>query len=121
MSAPILSTQLEEPIASFSGLTYRYPERDTPALRELNWTVAPGEFVTVTGPSGSGKSTLLRCLNGLTPHFSGGTFDGKVTIAGHDTRHYSPRVLARLTGFVFQDPEAQFVTGRVTLDRKSVV
>jgi energy-coupling factor transport system ATP-binding protein len=113
VSAPILSTQLEEPIASFSGLTYRYPERDTPALRELNWTVAPGEFVTVTGPSGSGKSTLLRCLNGLTPHFSGGTFDGMVTVAGHDTRHYSPRVLARLTGFVFQDPEAQFVTGRV--------
>ena len=79
----------------------------------MTWTVAPGEFVTVTGPSGSGKSTLLRCLNGLTPHFSGGTFDGIVTVAGHDTRHYSPRVLARLTGFVFQDPEAQFVAGRV--------
>jgi energy-coupling factor transport system ATP-binding protein len=107
------STLREEPIASFSGLTYRYPERDTPALRELTWVVAPGEFVTVTGPSGSGKSTLLRCLNGLTPHFSGGTFDGMVTVAGHDTRHYSPRVLARLTGFVFQDPEAQFVAGRV--------
>jgi energy-coupling factor transport system ATP-binding protein len=108
-----LSRLLEEPIATFSGLTYRYPERDTPALRDLTWVVAPGEFVTVTGPSGSGKSTLLRCLNGLTPHFSGGTFDGMVTVAGHDTRHYSPRVLARLTGFVFQDPEAQFVAGRV--------
>ena len=113
MSAPGLSTLLEEPIATFSGLTYQYPEREAPALRELSWTVAPGEFVTVTGPSGSGKSTLLRCLNGLTPHFSGGTFDGIVTVAGHDTRHYSPRVLARLTGFVFQDPEAQFVAGRV--------
>jgi energy-coupling factor transport system ATP-binding protein len=113
VSAPGLSTLLEEPIATFSGLTYQYPEREAPALRELSWTVAPGEFVTVTGPSGSGKSTLLRCLNGLTPHFSGGTFDGIVTVAGHDTRHYSPRVLARLTGFVFQDPEAQFVAGRV--------
>ena len=113
MSAPAPSTLLEEPIATISELTYQYPERDTPALRALNWTVAPGEFVTVTGPSGSGKSTLLRCLNGLTPHFSGGTFDGVVTVAGHDTRHYSPRVLARLTGFVFQDPEAQFVAGRV--------
>jgi energy-coupling factor transporter ATP-binding protein EcfA2 len=108
-----LSTVLEEPIVTFSGLTYRYPEGDTPALRELTWVVTPGEFVSLTGPSGSGKSTLLRCLNGLTPHFSGGTFDGSVTVAGHDTRHYSPRVLARLTGFVFQDPEAQFVAGRV--------
>jgi energy-coupling factor transporter ATP-binding protein EcfA2 len=113
VSAPGLPTLLADPIATFSGLTYRYPERETPALRELNWTIAPGEFVTVTGPSGSGKSTLLRCLNGLTPHFSGGTFDGVVIVAGHDTRHYSPRVLARLTGFVFQDPEAQFVAGRV--------
>ncbi len=104
---------VEDPIATFSGLTYRYPERDSPALLALDWTVDAGEFVTVTGPSGSGKSTLLRCLNGLTPHFSGGTFDGSVTVVGHDTRHYSPRVLARLTGFVFQDPEAQFVTSRV--------
>ena len=113
MSGAVLATLLAEPIVTFSELTYRYPERETPALRELNWTVAPGEFVTVTGPSGSGKSTLLRCLNGLTPHYSGGTFDGVVIVAGHDTRHYNPRVLARLTGFVFQDPEAQFVAGRV--------
>ena len=94
-------------------MTYRYPDTDEPALRELDWAVAPGEFVTVTGPSGSGKSTLLRCLNGLTPHFSGGVFDGVVTVAGLDTRHYNPRALARVTGFVFQDPEAQFVTNRV--------
>jgi energy-coupling factor transport system ATP-binding protein len=113
VSAPGLSTPHGEPAATFSNLTYRYPERETPALQHLNWTVASGEFVTVTGPSGSGKSTLLRCLNGLTPHFSGGTFDGVVTVAGYDTRHYSPRVLARLTGFVFQDPEVQFVAGRV--------
>ena len=113
MSAIASATLIADPIATFSGLTYRYPEHDTPALKALDWTVAPGEFVTVTGPSGSGKSTLLRCLNGLTPHFSGGTFDGVVTVAGHDTRHYSPRVLARVTGFVFQDPEAQFVTSRV--------
>jgi energy-coupling factor transport system ATP-binding protein len=103
----------EEPIGDFSGVTYRYPEQDAPALRDLDWSVEPGAFVTVSGPSGSGKSTLLRCLNGLTPHFSGGTFDGKVIVSGHDTRRFSPRALARLTGFVFQDPEAQFVTARV--------
>ncbi len=103
----------ESAIATVAGLTYSYPDAGVPALHDLTWSVSAGEFVTVTGPSGSGKSTLLRCLNGLTPHFSGGTFDGVVTVAGHDTRHYSPRALARLTGFVFQDPEAQFVTSRV--------
>lgn len=101
------------PIITFEEVTYAYPESRSPALRGVDWRIAPGEFVTVTGPSGSGKSTLLRCLNGLTPHFSGGTFDGVVTVAGHDTRRYTPRALARVTGFVFQDPEAQFVTSRV--------
>jgi energy-coupling factor transport system ATP-binding protein len=113
MTITMESTAAEVPIAAVTGLTYHYPGGETPALRDLAWSVAPGEYVTVTGPSGSGKSTLLRCLNGLTPHFSGGTFDGIVTVAGHDTRHAHPRALARTTGFVFQDPEAQFVTGRV--------
>ena len=103
----------EQPIVTFTGVTYQYPEGRSNALRGVDWMVAPGEFVTVTGPSGSGKSTLLRCLNGLTPHFSGGAFSGVVTVSGHDTRQYSPRALARVTGFVFQDPEAQFVTARV--------
>ena len=113
MQPRLAAVPREAAIASFSGVTFRYPERDAPALRALDWAVAPGELVTVTGPSGSGKSTLLRCLNGLTPHFSGGVFDGVVTVAGHDTRQYNPRALARITGFVFQDPEAQFVTSRV--------
>jgi energy-coupling factor transport system ATP-binding protein len=102
-----------DPIITVDRLTYCYPETDAPALCELDWAVAPGELVTISGPSGSGKSTLLRCLNGLTPHFSGGIFNGAVTVVGQDTRFHTPRALARTTGFVFQDPEAQFVTNRV--------
>lgn len=101
------------PIADFAQVTYTYPGADAPALADFTWAVEPGAFVVVTGPSGSGKSTLLRCLNGLTPHFSGGVFQGRVHVAGQDTRGEHPRALARTTGFVFQDPEAQFVTSRV--------
>ena len=111
--APRKPARSDQSIATFHRLTYWYPDAAAPALRDLDWAIAPGELVTVTGPSGSGKSTLLRCLNGLTPHFSGGVFDGVVTVAGHDTRQYNPRALARLTGFVFQDPEAQVVASRV--------
>ena len=61
------------------------------------------------GGSGSGKSTLLRALAGLVPHFHGGTFAGRVVVAGHDTREFQPRDLAGDVGLVFQDPESQAV------------
>jgi NitT/TauT family transport system ATP-binding protein len=41
-------------------------------IRDISFTVAEGEFVTVVGPSGAGKTTLLRCMAGLLPR-SGGT------------------------------------------------
>ena len=94
-------------------LTYTYPQRTTPALHDVTWDVADGEFVLVAGASGSGKSTLLRCLNGLVPHFSGGLLAGRVTVGGIDAVAAGPRVLSRHVGFVAQDPEAQAVLDRV--------
>ena len=95
------------------GLTFSYPQSARPALREVNWHVGDGEFVLVAGPSGSGKSTLLRCLNGLVPHFSGGTIAGEVTVDGLDVITAGPRRLSRMVGFVAQDPEAQAVLDQV--------
>jgi energy-coupling factor transporter ATP-binding protein EcfA2 len=59
---------------TFDHLTYSYPGASGPALTDVTLHVAEGEFVLVAGPSGAGKSTLLRCLNGLVPHFTGGTW-----------------------------------------------
>ncbi|MEV7890142.1 ABC transporter ATP-binding protein [Streptomyces sp. NPDC002817] len=42
--------------------SFRYPGADTPALRDLSFTVHPGELVIVTGPSGAGKSTVSKLL-----------------------------------------------------------
>src|SRR5207302_5671852 len=67
----------------------------------------------VVGSTGSGKSTLLKCVNGLMPHFTGGTLHGVVTIAGRDTRTHRPRELADAVGYVGQDPVAGFVTDTV--------
>jgi energy-coupling factor transport system ATP-binding protein len=97
----------------FERVSFAYPERDAPVLRDVEWEIPEGTYVLVAGVSGSGKSTLLRCLNGLVPHFSGGRFGGSVSVRGLDTRDYGPRVLSRTVGFVFQDPEAQLVTNRV--------
>jgi energy-coupling factor transport system ATP-binding protein len=75
--------------------------------------VEEGEFLLVIGPSGAGKSTLLRCLNGLVPHFYGGTIAGEVQVDGRDPVALGPRGMADLVGFVLQDPEAQFVVDKV--------
>ncbi len=92
---------------------YRYPGSALPVLQQLSLEIGEGEFLLVMGPSGAGKSTFLRCLNGLVPHFYGGTIAGKVRVGGRDPVARGPRGMAELVGFVLQDPEAQFVVDRV--------
>ena len=98
---------------NINELTYTYPNSNRPALRQVSWQVAGGDFVLVTGASGSGKSTLLRCLNGLVPHFSGGVIGGRVTVNGLDVVARGPHALSRHVGFVLQNPEAQAVLEQV--------
>jgi energy-coupling factor transport system ATP-binding protein len=96
-----------------SHLTYTYPGAARPALRDVSLQAQAGEFILLAGPSGAGKSTLLRCLNGLTPHFSGGAVAGRIEVGGLDVLTAGPRALSRVVGFVFQDPENQAVLDSV--------
>ena len=98
----------------FEHLTYSYPDEGTgqaaaPVLDDLSLRIEEGSFVLVVGPSGAGKSTLLRCINGLVPHFYGGTIVGHVRVAGRDPVALAPRGMSETVGFVFQDPETQAV------------
>ncbi len=93
----------------FENVSVTYDGADRPTLHRVELDIPEGELVLVVGETGCGKSTLLRCLNGLVPHFTGGTLSGRVTIAGRDTRTNPPRELADVVGMVGQDPQAGFV------------
>jgi energy-coupling factor transport system ATP-binding protein len=97
----------------FDQLSFTYPGAAAPALRDISLHLPQGEMILLIGPSGSGKSTLMRCINGLVPHFSGGEISGNVRVQGLDPVTATPQILSRHVGFVFQDPESQFVMDRV--------
>ena len=98
---------------TFDRVGVRFADADRPVLWDVDLTVPEGELALVVGRTGSGKSTLLRAVNGLVPHFTGGTLSGRVLVDGRDTRDHRPRDLADVVGYVGQDPLAGFVADTV--------
>lgn len=83
------------------GVHKSFPRLEQPVLRGVDWAVARGSFVAVTGPSGSGKSTLLNIV-GLLDSPSSGSYEclhEDMTRASDVTRS---SLRAREVGFVFQ-------------------
>lgn len=99
-----------KPIVDVQGLSYAYRGfEDRWVLRDINLQILPGEFFAMAGRTGSGKSTLCYTMNGLVPHSFGGKIEGKVLVAGMDTRETSPASLASKVGMVLQSAESQLV------------
>ncbi len=98
---------------TFDRVSFTYNEAASPTLHQVSLDIPEGELCVVVGETGTGKSTLLRAINGLVPHFSGGTLAGTITVDGRTTRENRPRDLADVVGFVGQNPLASFVTETV--------
>ena len=93
----------------FKAFSYQYPQSKNVLFKGVNLHIPENSLTLLSGSSGSGKSTFLRCINGLVPHFTGGTIAGKVSIFGKNPIDEGPEKMAEMVGFVFQEPEAQFV------------
>jgi energy-coupling factor transport system ATP-binding protein len=104
------------PLLEVESLTFRYRRATEPAIRDLSFTMDPGEVLLVAGPSGCGKSTLIRAINGLIPHSYRGELSGSVRVAGHVTSETRLRDLAELVGTVLQDPRKQLVGSTIAAE-----
>jgi len=81
--------------------TYIVNKRQNNVLRNVNFAMEEGEFVSIMGPSGSGKSTLLYTVSGMDRMTSGEVVFAGKSIGGLDDNKMSDLRLQEM-GFVFQ-------------------
>ncbi len=96
-------------------VTYFYPQRREPALRDLSVSIDPGSFVGVIGANGAGKSTLCAVIAGFIPHHFRGELTGHVIVAGRETQATPLAELVTQVGLVFQNPYNQLSGARLTV------
>lgn len=92
---------------SVQNVSYTYPDEDTPALQDMDFTVKKGSITGIIGPSGCGKSTLMHILSGLTPHSLHGKLRGDVMINDILIKDSSLAKLSQQVQILFQNPEDQ--------------
>ena len=92
------------PALQFRSVTKLHPAPGAPvtALREVSFSVTPGEFVAIMGPSGSGKSTLLNLAGGLDAPNSGEVIVGDARLS-QITKQDAAALRRRDIGYVFQN------------------
>ncbi|RNC97310.1 ABC transporter ATP-binding protein [Lysinibacillus halotolerans] len=77
-------------------------------VSDINVKIRKGEWVSIIGQNGSGKSTFLKSMIGLEP-----IKKGQLYFQNKELNKWSDRELYEKAGFVFQNPELQFITDTV--------
>ncbi len=82
---------------SFENVTFTYPMDKEPMLKDVSFTIEPGQMVGVVGATGAGKSTLAQLIPRLfDPQ------DGAIKIGGKDIREVSEGTLRKTVSIVLQ-------------------
>jgi energy-coupling factor transport system ATP-binding protein len=98
----------KEAIIRVQHLDFIYQPLNVHAVKDVNFDIYKGQFVALIGQNGSGKTTVLKNLLGLLR-----PTDGKVLVAGQDTKTTAVAEMARHVGFVLQNPDQQLFADTV--------
>ena len=98
----------EDVVLNVQGLHYAYKHSEKPILRNVNFQLKDRSFLAVLGSNGAGKTTLGRLLAGLLPYEI-----GEIDIRGRKLRSMSVKEQAQKVGYIFQNPDHQFVADTV--------
>jgi len=82
----------------FEKVSFQYPGSHEYALERVDLYIPPGSKLAIVGENGSGKTTLIKLLTRLYE-----PTEGRITLDGLDLREWSPTVLHRRIGVIFQD------------------
>ena len=82
----------------FRNVTFTYPGRETPALRNINLTIPAGKTVALVGRSGSGKTTMASLITRFYD-----IDEGEILLDGHDLREYTLSSLRNQVALVSQN------------------
>ena len=93
LSRPRLSGVIE-----LKGVTYSFPEANSPIISNFSLKIPAGQKVAIVGKMGSGKSTLARLLSGLIE-----PEEGAILIDGVDLRQIDPSDVRRNIGIMLQE------------------
>jgi len=103
---------MSKPMIQLEGVHFAYQGADNPPiLSDISLTIQPGEWVSIIGANGSGKSTLVKLFNGLLR-----ATQGQIYIQGTPLSNESLYDIRQRIGYVFQNPENQFIGTTVMED-----
>lgn len=83
---------------AFEHVSFHYPGTNRNVLKDISFTVSPGDTVVLVGLNGAGKTTLLKLLTRLYD-----PTEGRILLDGHDIREYDTDELYAMFGVIFQD------------------